>query len=139
MAYVGTFRSRVVDAAAGEFTYYMHRTKQFPKKNCLADFVEQWLIDGGVEDCSDSREIFLMAFPIIIDIWLRDPSILDYGGDDETPAFERRVTTVFNTDEHGDRFYDVIDPYSFESKRTDPNRTHYEREAIRAILDKEPS
>lgn len=87
----------------------------FPEGSSLADYILEWLWQGGghgVGSCFGDFEIFLKTIPLIVDAWYRDPTILHYGGSGlpDGPPFERYATSAFGGD---DKLHAIFDRDSF--------------------------
>lgn len=64
----------------------------------LADHIDCWLWSGkGVIKCFGDFEVFLKVIPLIVDAWYKDPEILHFCGDSDTPPFERHATSTFGS------------------------------------------
>ncbi len=73
---------------------------------CLADYIEAWVIDGSaVHDCHGSYETYLVGVIGIIDRWMNYPGLIDH------LEVQRRVTRVFRED---DRERAVLGRHFFE-------------------------
>lgn len=80
---------------------------KFPKDSSLADYIEYWVWSGdGVLRCFGSFEILLQTIPYIVDAWHRNPEILDFDGDDQHVAFQRRASSAFGDDQATHAIFD---------------------------------
>lgn len=65
----------------------------------LADYIEAWMRSGeGVRACRDTHT-FMIAIPVIVDIWYGDPDMLAYISNDMDPVTGRYPTVHRRVDE----------------------------------------
>lgn len=78
----------------------------------LLNYIQAWLGKSGMAKVGGDYTIFLQAVLVIIDAYQRDPSILDYAGDQEQGhrPRKRRVKVLVDLQHSPSRF---LEPYRF--------------------------
>lgn len=84
------------NATTGSFQRWVEKTP--PEElgearfhRCLMDYIEAWVTSGeGIRACASDYQTYLTAVIVIIQMWTRDPSVLQHLTDDEVPVVTPR-------------------------------------------------
>jgi hypothetical protein len=111
------------DDARDSFLVYMWEfigspdpNDESPKgKHFLMDYVYAWLHGGNaVEATAGSYETFLFTITRIIDVWVRNPSVLHCRNPGADQPFERHLKGIFHPDQ---RLNTAPSKYEYEWKK----------------------